>query len=280
MNSLITPPSFLQTGGNRVLTIFSNLKVHKICTFLVVMFAIAAMNFCNVYSQLPESCEPDESCANAQWGNDTMTVEIPGYPGCYAFVTYRTRICETGLVQFEVTSMNLMTAACYVFNAQLFPFGTMNPPNETFLRQNWNNIVEVVMKNDFQRLANLLPPWLKAEFYCDGNIRMFQYTTFKSYCQKYCLGVYTYTGPVGTVDPALFYNVQYKDCDNESCCINLVEYCINRTTGEVVKYSETTTQTGGHCSSITNSPSCFFLTIPNYSFQGHSGVCTNTCNQE
>jgi hypothetical protein len=281
MNSLITPPpSFFKQGGNRVLTIVSYLKVHKISAFLIVFFTVALMNYGNVFSQQPESCDPEESCMNAQWATDTMTVEIPGYSGCYAFVTYRIKVCDNGLVQFEITSMNLMTAACYVFNSLLFPFGSMNPPNEIFLRQNWNNILEVVMKKDFERISSGFPLWLKEQYYCDGNERMFQYSTIKSYCQRYCLGVYTYTGLAFPTGPTQFYSVQYKDCDNESCCINLVEFCINRATGEVVKYSETTTQTGGNCSTIPNPPNCIFLTLPDYSFEGHAGDCTNTCIQE
>lgn len=246
---------------------------------MIVFFTIVLMNYSNAFSQLPESCNPDATCTTL-WSTDTMTVEIPGYSGCYAFVTYRVRVCENGLVQFEVTNMNLMTAACFVFNSLLFPYGPMNPPNEIFLRQNWNNIVEVVMRKDFEKLWNALPSPFRDEFYCDGNMRMFQYTTFKSYCQRYCLGVYTYTGQVGTTNPSQFFSVQYKDCYNESCCINLVEYCINRATGEVVKYSESTTQTGANCASITNPPNCIFLSLPNYSFEGHAGICTNTCNQE
>jgi hypothetical protein len=237
------------------------------------------MNYSNAYSQWPESCEPQPGC-KTDWSTDTMTVEIPGYSGCFAFVTYDFRVCESGLVQFKITSMNFLTASCYVFQSLLFPYGTSNPPNEIFLRQNWNNILEVVMINNFQQLWDALPSPFRNQFYCDENIRMFQYTTYTGYCQKYCLGVFNKTNPA-VVGPSEFYNVYYQDCDNTGCCINLVEYCINRATGKAVKYSQSV-QTSGTvtCTSNQTSPGCFFFSFPNYSFVGGStGYCTNTCNQ-
>ncbi|MBL8004699.1 MAG: hypothetical protein JNL36_06355 [Candidatus Kapabacteria bacterium] len=269
---------------------------------MIVFFTVVLVNYSISFAQPPEYCGCDGTNTT-----DTITVEIPGFPNCFAFITFEKTICE-GLENYEtrILYMDFIVDNCPTFRDSLYPFGTNNPPDEFFMRRMWIALTSKMQQEYLNRILITYIPSYKAQFYCTGNpnqTTIISHSFIQGHCHKFCYAYYYKPWPTSfskntTTDstdnqyrltlppfgfnPNSFIRVQYLDCDVASCCQTQNKFCIDPITGQLVLVSSENFVVVNEQCDYTNPTVCVYLNLTSigYILIPFSADCETSCPWE
>lgn len=260
------------------------------------------MNYGDVFTQTPPHCGCEGNSIQ-----DTITVEIPGFPNCFAYITFEKTNCINGISRFEskILYMDFIVDNCPNFKDSLYPFGTSNPPDEFFMRRMWILLTSKMQQEYLNRMLVTFIPSYKEQFYCTGNPNQtttISYSFIQGHCHKLCYAYYYYwpttrikdtsitnfdnnnsiSMPPFGYNPNSFIRVQYLDCDAYSCCQTENRYCINPVTGELVLLSTQNYVIVSDQCDYTNPTQCVYLNLSSlgYILIPFSPPCETSCPWE
>lgn len=257
---------------------------------MLVLIGVVIFNYEAVHSQYEGGCD---HCNNS-WTQDTMTVEIPDFPGCKVQVTFEKCLQGGQSYSFRWLYMDFLTDSCQAFKDSLFPHGVMGQPNDIFMRQQWVEITHELQDEFLRRKIYTMSPMERSIYWCTRNPlqpTLIGYSSIYGYCSKQCIGYYyklpggggnltsTILPPFGSLDPNEFIRVSYVSCDENACCYLYTKYCIDPNTGQPVLISRDTHVSISQSCDENNPTQCIFLNLNllNYGLIIKASDCTLTC---
>lgn len=191
--------------------------------------------------QQPSACYDDDTeCYNwSIWKFDTAIVVHPSYPGCPILINYRHRICQSNPRMIQHNILNYVIRkdipGCAALDSYLKSGSTISQSEKT--NQLEHDIYGLIAKQRFIEFNNHIMIH-NDTLYCDdppGEHMRISYV--KGSCKGWCVGYYSY--PTSSTSYATLYKP--RNCDQDACCKVTNEFCIDRTTGQLV-HNETTVE--------------------------------------